>query len=55
MSCDICGSSSCCASFHTIEEQERYSAVIDLFDKAREARRLLQEQDDEEEDDPNHD
>lgn len=29
MSCDICGKSSCCASFHSIEAQEEASKTID--------------------------
>ncbi len=38
MSCDICGRSSCCNSFHSLAEQEKYEKVIELFDKARELR-----------------
>jgi len=38
MSCDICGRGSCCDSFHSLEEQQRYEKVIEAFDKARELR-----------------
>ncbi len=38
MACDICGRGSCTPSFHSLEEQEIYSEVIDLFDKARDLR-----------------
>lgn len=38
MSCDICGRGSCCNSFHSLEEQERYEKVIAAFDRARELR-----------------
>jgi transcription elongation factor Elf1 len=38
MSCDICGRGSCCPSFHSPEEQDRYAKVIEAFDKARELR-----------------
>lgn len=43
MSCDICDSSSCCVSFHSIEEQHKYSEVIELFEKARDLRTEIQE------------
>lgn len=36
--CDICGRGSCCESFHSLEEQERYAPAIALFEKARELR-----------------
>ncbi len=36
--CDICGRPSCCESFHSLEEQERYEKVVDAFDSARELR-----------------
>ena len=49
MSCDICGRGSCCSSFHTQEEQDRYSKVIEAFDKARELRRRVREEVEEEE------
>ena len=38
MACDICGRGNCTASFHSLEEQERYEKVIDAFEKARELR-----------------
>jgi hypothetical protein len=38
MSCDICGRGSCCASFHSLDEQARYEKVIAAFDRARELR-----------------
>ena len=38
MACDICGRGNCTESFHSLEEQERYSDVIDLFEKARDLR-----------------
>lgn len=36
--CDICGRGSCRPSFHSLGEQERYSEVIEAFDRARELR-----------------
>jgi len=42
MSCDICGRSNCCASFHSSEEQDRYAKVIEAFDYARELRARMQ-------------
>lgn len=36
--CDICGRGSCTESFHSIEEQDRYSDVIAAFDAARDLR-----------------
>ena len=41
MSCDICGRSSCCNSFHSLEEQEKYSKAIEAFDRAREIRAAI--------------
>ena len=38
MSCDICGKSACCVSFHSADEQEKYEKVIEAFEKARELR-----------------
>jgi len=29
MGCEICGRNSCCASFHSIEEQNSFDAVAD--------------------------
>lgn len=50
MSCDICGRGSCCDSFHSAEEQQRYAPAIELFDRARELRaKIRQEMDDEQE------
>lgn len=46
--CDICGRSSCCPSFHSLEEQERYEEVIELFDKARELRDRIRNEEQEE-------
>ena len=44
MSCDICGRGSCCVSFHSMEEQEEYAAVIELFDKARDMRAQIKQE-----------
>jgi transcription elongation factor Elf1 len=44
MSCDICGRGSCCESFHSIEEQFRYSKVVEAFDNAREMRAKVREE-----------
>ena len=49
MSCDICGRGNCTPSFHSLEEQERYSDVIDAFDKARDLRDKIRAEKDEEE------
>jgi len=38
VSCDICGRSSCIASFHSLVEQEQYSDVIEAFKRARRLR-----------------
>lgn len=48
MSCDICGRGSCCASFHSLEEQGRYEKVIEAFDRARELRSEVRRQEAEE-------
>ena len=48
MSCDICGSGSCCNSFHSLEEQERYEKVTEAFDHARELREQIHIEDEEE-------
>ena len=49
MSCDICGRGSCCNSFHSLEEQERFSAVIEAFEKARELRESIRNAEEDEE------
>ena len=49
MSCDICGRGSCCPFFHSIEEQKKYEAVIELFDKARDLRDKIRAEEEEEE------
>jgi hypothetical protein len=36
--CFICGRSSCCESFHSLEEQERFAPAIELKDRAIELR-----------------
>ena len=46
--CDICGRGSCCASFHSLEEQDRYEKVIEAFDKARALRHRVRAELDEE-------
>lgn len=46
--CDICGRSSCCAAFHSPEEQDRYEKVIEAFDRARELRQQVRDELDEE-------
>jgi len=43
--CDICGRSSCATWMHSIEEQEKYSKVIELFEEARELRDEIRESD----------
>jgi transcription elongation factor Elf1 len=50
MSCDICGRGSCCTSFHSMEEQDNYAAVIELFDKARDLRAQIKQEMQEERD-----
>lgn len=49
MSCDICSRSSCTNSFHSIEEQRRFSDVIDAFDRARDLRDNVRKEIEEEE------
>lgn len=49
MSCDICGRGACTPAFHSLEEQERFEKVIELFDKARALRAELNEKDDDDE------
>ena len=39
--CFICGRSSCCESFHTIQEQERFAPAIELYEKAIELREKI--------------
>lgn len=55
MSCFICGRGSCCTSFHSRDEQERYAPVIELletaFDKAAEMRKEIKDQERENEQD----
>ena len=46
--CDICGRGSCCESFHSLEEQQRYEKVIEAFDRARELRQQVRDEIDEE-------
>ena len=48
MGCDICDKESCCPSFHSLEEQERFEKVIEAFDRAREMRTELNQELDEE-------
>jgi transcription elongation factor Elf1 len=48
MSCDICGRGSCEPCFHSFEEQDRYSYVIEAFDRARELRAKVRRELDEE-------
>ena len=31
MACEICGSSNCCRSFHSLEEQQRHDEIIEPF------------------------
>ena len=49
MSCDICGRSSCANWMHSEEQIDRYSKVIEAFEKARELRKQLEEEEEEEE------
>jgi transcription elongation factor Elf1 len=49
MSCDICGRTSCCVSFHSHEEQDRYSEVIEAFERARELRAEVRNEEDDDE------
>lgn len=44
MACLICGRGSCCESFHTIEEQERFAPAILLFERAVELREEIRNQ-----------
>lgn len=44
MSCDICGRGSCCTSFHSLDEQNRYEKVIEAFDRARDLRAEVRNQ-----------
>ena len=39
--CFICGRSSCCESFHSIREQERFAPAIELYEKAIELREKI--------------
>ena len=41
MSCDICGRRSCVISFHSLEEQDLFAPVIELFEKARDLRNKI--------------
>ena len=43
MGCFICGRSSCCVSFHSLEEQEKYADAIELFEKAVEKRNEIRD------------
>ena len=49
MSCDICGRGSCSELFHSLEEQKKYEAVIELFDKARDLRDKIRAEEEEKE------
>lgn len=31
MACEICGSSNCCRSFHSLEEQQKFDEIIEPF------------------------
>lgn len=31
MACEICGSSNCCRSFHSLEEQRKFDEIIDPY------------------------
>ena len=53
MSCDICGKTSCCPSFHSIEEQNRFEKVIEAFERAREMRKNLNKELDEDAEEDN--
>ncbi len=50
MACDICGRGNCSASFHSIEEQNRYEKVIEAFKKARELREQVRSEPDDDAD-----
>lgn len=39
--CYICGRTSCCPSFHSIEEQLRYDPVRELLESAAELREKI--------------
>lgn len=43
--CFICGRSSCCESFHSIEEQERYAPAISQYEKAVTMREMIRQKD----------
>lgn len=47
--CFICGRSSCCESFHTVEEQERFAPAIELYEKAIELREKIRNETSEDE------
>lgn len=49
MACFICGRSSCCESFHSVKEQERFAPAIELYERAVELREKIRNADDEEE------
>ena len=48
MSCDICGRTGCVESFHSLEEQERFSESTEAFEKAREIRERIRTEEEEE-------
>ena len=39
--CFICGRSSCCESFHSLEEQELYAPAIAQYEKAVALREMI--------------
>lgn len=48
MSCHICGRGGCASWMHSLEEQERYAEVIELFEKAEELREKIRNEEREE-------
>ena len=49
--CFICGRSSCCESFHSIKEQEKYAPAIELYERAIELRDKIRNEPNNEEED----
>lgn len=42
--CIICLRSSCCVSFHSFEEQDKYQKAIDAYERAIEIRNEIKEE-----------
>ncbi len=46
--CVICCRNSCCESFHSLEEQEKYQKALDAYNKFLEIRAEIRNSEDEE-------